>query len=99
MPLTGKACVDLIITEIAVMQPTRHGLLLLEIAEGVELEEVRQRTGTALLAAARGPRQVLVCHRPIGAGGGVRRGLGNKRGDPIMGPPRNFASARRVQPR
>ena len=55
LPLTGKACVDLIITEIAVMQPTRRGLLLLEIAEGVELEEVRQRTGTELLLPPEGP--------------------------------------------
>ncbi|BEQ15618.1 3-oxoacid CoA-transferase subunit B [Desulfoferula mesophila] len=55
LPLTGKACVDLIITEIAVMQPTRRGLLLLEIAEEVELEEVRQRTGVELLLPPEGP--------------------------------------------
>jgi len=40
LPLTAKACVDLIITELAVMEPTPHGLILREIAGETEVEEV-----------------------------------------------------------
>lgn len=46
LPLTGKGVVDLIITELAVfdVSPT-EGLTLIEYAEGVTVEEIRQKTG------------------------------------------------------
>jgi 3-oxoacid CoA-transferase B subunit len=49
LPLTAKACVDLIITELAVMEPTRHGLILREIAKETEVEEVFARSDAELI--------------------------------------------------
>lgn len=43
-PLTGVKVVDLIITELAVFKVTDEGLLLTEIAAGVSLEELREKT-------------------------------------------------------
>lgn len=48
LPLTAKGCVDMIITELAVIDVTPDGLALREIAEGVELEHVLERTGVPL---------------------------------------------------
>lgn len=46
MPLTGKSCVDLIITEKAVFEVDRSkGLKLVELWEGSSLEEVKATTG------------------------------------------------------
>ena len=45
LPLTGKACVDLIITDLCVMTCDKPGLRLIELAPGVTLEEVRAKTG------------------------------------------------------
>lgn len=47
LPLTGKACVDLIITDLCVLACDRPGLRLIELAAGVSLEEVRARTAAA----------------------------------------------------
>ena len=56
LPLTGKACVDLIITDLAVLAVDRAngGLTLIELAPGVTEEEVREKTGApiAILEAA-----------------------------------------------
>lgn len=49
LPLTAKACVDLIITELAVMEPTPHGLILREIARETEVEEVIARSDAELI--------------------------------------------------
>jgi 3-oxoacid CoA-transferase subunit B len=49
LPLTGSAVVDTIITELAVMQVTPDGLLLLETTPGVTAEEIQARTGAPLL--------------------------------------------------
>jgi 3-oxoacid CoA-transferase len=48
LPLTGRNCVDLIITELAVIEVTDAGLLLREIAPDTTVEAVRKATGTEL---------------------------------------------------
>jgi len=44
LPLTGRACVQRIITDLAVMDVEPHGLVLRELALGVTLGEVRAAT-------------------------------------------------------
>jgi 3-oxoacid CoA-transferase subunit B len=48
LPLTGKAVVNRIITDLAVMDVTIEGLKVLEIAPGVSREELREKTGCEL---------------------------------------------------
>ena len=50
-PLTGKACVHLIVTDIAVMEVTPAGLLLRETAPGWSPEEVQAQTDAALIVS------------------------------------------------
>src|SRR5882757_5310647 len=45
LPLTGKACVQRIITDLAVLDITAGGLVVRELAHGVEIEELREKTG------------------------------------------------------
>jgi 3-oxoacid CoA-transferase B subunit len=49
LPLTGCRCVNVIITELGVMEVEKDGLRLIEIAPGVSLDEIRKATGTKLL--------------------------------------------------
>jgi 3-oxoacid CoA-transferase subunit B len=51
LPLTGKACVQTIITDLAVIDITGSGLLLRELAPGVSVHEVRAATEPALIEA------------------------------------------------
>jgi len=44
LPLTGRACVNLIITDLAVFEVRTEGLALIELAPEVTLEQVAQRT-------------------------------------------------------
>jgi 3-oxoacid CoA-transferase subunit B len=50
LPLTGKRVVDRIITDLAVLDVTDEGLRLVELAPGVTLEELRERTEPEILA-------------------------------------------------
>ena len=45
LPLTGKKCVKLIVTELGVFEFRENGLNLIEIGKGVTLDEIRSKTG------------------------------------------------------
>ena len=50
-PLTGKRCVDTVVTNLAVIKITPQGLVLLEVAQGVSPQEVQQVTEPRLILA------------------------------------------------
>ncbi|PXW30912.1 UNVERIFIED_CONTAM: 3-oxoacid CoA-transferase subunit B [Williamsia faeni] len=49
LPLTGKACVQRIITDLAVLDITPEGVRLVELAPDVTLDDVRAKTATTIL--------------------------------------------------
>ena len=59
LPLTGKRCVKKIVTELAVLDVTENGFLLLERAPGVSVEEIQQKTAGKLIIPAEVPEMVI----------------------------------------
>jgi 3-oxoacid CoA-transferase B subunit len=49
LPLTGRRCVNLIVTEMAVIEVVKEGLLLREVAPDTSLDAVRKATGAELI--------------------------------------------------
>jgi 3-oxoadipate CoA-transferase, beta subunit len=54
-PLTGLACVDTIVTDLAVIDVKPEGLVLREIAPGWDIEDLRKLTGAPLTSPNRAP--------------------------------------------
>lgn len=52
LPLTGKGCVNMIISDLAVFEFTETGLVLLELAPGVSEQEVREKTEASFVTSA-----------------------------------------------
>jgi 3-oxoadipate CoA-transferase, beta subunit len=52
LPLTAMRCVKRIYTDLAVLEVTKAGVVVLEIAEGLSREELQARTGAPLTFAA-----------------------------------------------
>ena len=51
LPLTAPGCVDLVVTDLAVIKITDKGMVLQEIAPGWTAEEVQELTGPTLIVA------------------------------------------------
>jgi 3-oxoadipate CoA-transferase beta subunit len=52
-PLTGLACVDTIVTDLAVIDVKPEGLMLREVAPGWSIEELQKLTGAPLMSLGR----------------------------------------------
>ena len=53
LPLTGQACVDLVITDLGVFEPKDGVVRVVELAPGVQFGEVEVKTGAPLAEARR----------------------------------------------
>ena len=59
-PLTGLACVDTVVTDLAVVDVKPEGLWLREIAPGWSIEELQKLTGAQLMSLGRAPEIRLI---------------------------------------
>jgi acetate CoA/acetoacetate CoA-transferase beta subunit len=59
LPATSMRRVTLVITDMAVLEPTPDGLVIREVAPGINVDQVRAATATELLAAAYVPEMAL----------------------------------------
>ncbi|MEP6601898.1 MAG: 3-oxoacid CoA-transferase subunit B [Nitrospirota bacterium] len=59
LPLTSTRRVDLVVTELAVIEPTEEGLQLKEIAPGVSVQDVQRATEAKLLIPQSVPTMLL----------------------------------------
>ena len=59
LPPTSLRPVTLIVTELAVIEPSDDGLVLKEVAPGISVEQVRAATGTDLLVRGEVPTMPL----------------------------------------
>lgn len=50
LPLTGRGCVDRIITDLCVLDVTSVGLVLVELAPGVTVDQVIEATGAPIMS-------------------------------------------------
>ncbi|EIJ38414.1 CoA transferase subunit B [Galbibacter orientalis] len=59
LPLTGVKCVKKIVTNLAVLEVTKDGFLLLERAPGVSVDEIKNATAGRLIVNENTPEMVL----------------------------------------
>jgi len=59
LPLTGVKCVKKIVSDLAVLDITPGGFLLLERAPGVSVEEIKEKTKGRLIVPAHVPEMKL----------------------------------------
>jgi 3-oxoacid CoA-transferase subunit B len=59
LPLTGVKCVKKIVTDLAVLELTPEGFLLLERAPGVSVEEIKNKTAGRLIVSGEVREMVL----------------------------------------
>jgi 3-oxoacid CoA-transferase subunit B len=60
LPLTGVKCVKKVVTDLAVLDVTSEGFLLLERAPGVSIEEIRAKTAGRLIITGEVPEMRLL---------------------------------------
>jgi 3-oxoacid CoA-transferase subunit B len=59
LPLTGVKCVKKIVTDLAVLDVTAEGFVLIERAPGVSVEQIRQKTSGKLIVPANVPEMIV----------------------------------------